>query len=186
MAMTQWKIDGGHSGVHFSVRHLVIATVRGRFHGIEGEVSLDENDLTSAVVDVRIDAASIDTANPQRDGELRSERFFDVEKFPRLAFRSRRIERAKGDSLCIVGDLTLHGVTREVVLDADFAGFVVDHRGNRRAAASIRGAVLRSDFGMSFHAVLENGGLVVSDRIEIAIDVEALALAANPAQPSAT
>src|SRR5262249_13050856 len=115
MSTGTWKIDEGHSGIHFTAKHLVVATVRGQFRRFGGELSLDEGDMTRSSVSVSIEPGSVDTGNPPRDADLRSPNFFDAEKFPTAVFRSKRIERAAGDSYRVVGDLTIRGVTREVV-----------------------------------------------------------------------
>jgi polyisoprenoid-binding protein YceI len=175
-----WNIDGAHSDIHFSVRHMVVAKVRGAFTKWSAELDLDEKDLTRSKVKVAIDAASIDTRNEQRDGHLRSPDFFDVARFPEITFASKRIER-DGEDYRVTGDLTIHGVTREVVLAAELGGFGVDPWGNRRAAFSGKATLDRKDFGLTWNQLLETGGVLVSDKVEIGFDVEAVAQAAQRA-----
>ena len=179
MNADSWKIDDVHSGIHFTVKHLVVATVRGQFRRFGAELAIDPADLTRSSVVVTIDAASIDTGTAQRDGDLRSANFLDADKFSSLTFRSRKIELAANDGYRIVGDLTIRGVTREVALDTQFGGFVVDPWGNRRAGFTARASIQRSDFGMVWNQALEAGGVVVSDRVDIAIEVEALSQASR-------
>lgn len=170
-ARTTWSIDPTHSNVEFSVRHMMIATVKGRFGDVQGRVEFDESDPTTATIDVTIDAASVDTRTPQRDEHLRSADFFDVEKFPTLTFKSRTVS-AKGDDLKVTGDLTLHGHTREVVLDVTPLGRQSDPWGGVRAGFEATGKIKRSDFGLTWNQALETGGVVVSDDVKIALDIE--------------
>ena len=174
-----WTLDTAHSGIAFSVRHMVVAKVRGRFASWSGKVELDEGDLTHSQVDVEIDARSIDTGNAQRDEHLRSKDFFDVERFPTLRFQSRKIETVGADRLEVVGDLTLHGVTREVTLAVERGGQAKDPWGNRRAGFSATASIQRSDFGLVWNQALETGGVLVADRIDIELDVQAVQSAAR-------
>ena len=169
-----WKIDNAHSEVHFAVRHMVVAKVRGRFNTWSGALDLDEKDLGRSSVTVDIDAASIDTSNGQRDGHLRGPDFFDAEKFPKLSFRSKRVERAGKDRYRVVGDLTIRDVTREVVLDTEALGIGKDPWGNDRAAFSASASIDRREFGLTWNQVLEAGGVLVGDKIEIGIELQAV------------
>jgi polyisoprenoid-binding protein YceI len=175
---SKWNIDGTHSGIQFSVRHMMLAKVRGSFTEWKADLDLDETDLTRSKVAVTIDATSISTSNAQRDGHLRSPDFFDVEKFPSLTFTSKAVKKTGEDTFEIAGDLTIRDVTRQVTLQAELGGFGVDPWGNRRAAFSARAAIDRKDFGLTWNQVLEAGGVLVSDKVEIAIDIEAVAQAA--------
>ncbi len=177
MATNRWDLDVGHSAIHFWVRHMVISKVHGRFARWSGTIDLDEQDLSRSAVDVRIDAASIDTQVSERDAHLRSKDFLDVAAHPEIAFRSKRIEKA-GAGWRVVGDLALHGVVREVTLEAEYAGTAKDPWGNRRAGFTARTALDRKDFGLVWNAALETGGVLVGDKVEIAIEVEAVAKAA--------
>jgi polyisoprenoid-binding protein YceI len=174
---SHWKIDEAHSTLGFSAKHLVVATVGGQFRRWNAELELDEADITQSSVVVTVEAASLDTGHAQRDGHLRSADFFDVENFPLLTFRSRRIERAGNDTYRLVGALTMRAVTREVTLLMQHGGFVRDPWGARRVGFAASGSVQRSDFGMQWNQVLDAGGVVVGDRIEIVIAVEAVAAA---------
>lgn len=169
--LTQWAIDAAHSHVEFSVRHLMIATVKGRFANVEGTIVIDESDPTRSDVDVTIDAASIDTRVAQRDEHLRSADFFDVARHPSLVFKSRRVER-QGDALKVVGDLTIRDVTREVTLDVTSQGQQTDPWGGQRAGFEATGRIKRSDFGLTWNQALETGGVMVGDEVKIAIDLE--------------
>ena len=173
-----WNIDPVHSGVQFTIRHMVVSKVRGRFGKYNGAVQLDEGDIARSVVEVTIDASSIDTGAPDRDVHLRSPDFFDVEKFPVIRYRSKRIERLGGDRFRIIGDLTLREVSREVALEVEYLGRSKDPWGNERAGFTAKASIDRKDFGLRWNQVLEAGGVLVGDRVEIEIDVEAVKTAA--------
>lgn len=181
MARNTWNIDTTHSGIHFSVRHMVFAKVRGRFANWSGTVELDENDISRSVVDVEIDAGSIDTGVTDRDNHLRSGDFFDAEAFPKLRFRSKRIESVGGERYQIVGDLTIRGVTREVVLETEYGGQAKDPWGNQRAAFTATTSLNRKDFGLTWNQVLETGGLLVGERVDIELEVQAVHMATSQA-----
>ena len=168
-----WNIDVSHSAIHFYVRHMVISKVHGRFAKWSGSLQVDEQDLTRSSVDVRIDASSIDTQVAERDAHLRSADFLDVAKHPEMTFRSRRIERA-GDGYRVFGDLELHGIVRPIVLDAEFAGTGKDPWGNERAGFSAKASLDRREFGLVWNAALETGGVLVGEKVEIAIELEAV------------
>jgi polyisoprenoid-binding protein YceI len=175
---TKWNLDGTHSGINFAVRHMVVSKVRGRFAAFVGTLDLDEADLTQSTIDVTIDASSIDTGTAQRDDHLRSADFFDVEKFPTLRFRSKRIEKAGKAGFHVIGDLTIRDVTREVLLDVNYGGRGKDPWGNKRAGFSARATIDRKDFGLHWNQVLETGGLLVGDKVDIELDVQAVKAAA--------
>jgi polyisoprenoid-binding protein YceI len=177
MATNQWDIDVGHSAIHFWVRHMLISKVHGRFARWSGAIQLDEADLTRSTVDVRIDAASIDTQVADRDAHLKSADFLDVAKHPEITFRSKRIEKA-GEGYRVVGDLALHGVVREVTLEAEFAGSAKDPWGNQRAGFSAKASLDRRDFGLVWNAALETGGVLVGEKVDIAIELEGVKKAA--------
>jgi polyisoprenoid-binding protein YceI len=172
--MERWEIDSGHSGIHFSVRHLVVAKVRGQFTRWSGTVQAPEGDLSRGTVEVVIDASSIQTGVSDRDAHLRSADFFDVEQHPEIRFRSTRVEPASRGALRLWGELTIRGVTREVALEVEYAGRAQDPWGNERAGYSARTSIDRSDYGLTWNQVLETGGVMVGDRIEIEIEVEAV------------
>jgi polyisoprenoid-binding protein YceI len=171
-ALTTWSIDPAHSHVEFAVKHLMIATVRGRFAIVQGTVRTDDADPSKAGVEVEIDADSIDTRQAQRDAHLKSADFFDVETFPKLTFKSTRIDGVDGDAFKLTGDLTIHGVTRPVTLDVTSEGRGKDPWGGERAGFSATGKIKRSEFGLTWNQVLETGGFAVGDDIKITLDVE--------------
>ncbi|MPY87999.1 MAG: polyisoprenoid-binding protein [Luteitalea sp.] len=172
---TIWNIDPSHSSLEFSVRHLMIATVKGRFSDVTGRVVSDDSDLTTSQVEVAVGVNSIDTREAQRDAHLRSPDFFDVEKFPTLTFRSTRITDVSNGTFKLVGDLTMHGGTREIVLDVTTEGRGKDPWGGDRAGFSATTKIKRSDFGLVWNQVLETGGVAVGDEVKIAIDLELVA-----------
>ena len=175
---TTWTIDPAHSSVEFSVRHLMITTVRGRFTGVQGTLALDEADPAKSTVEVVIDAATIDTREPQRDAHLRSADFFDVEKFPTLTFRSTKLDGSSADRFSLAGDLTIHGVTRPVVLDVQREGQIKDAWGGIRTGFTATTKIKRSDFGLTWNQLLEAGGVTVSDEVKISLDVQFVSAAA--------
>ncbi len=179
MATNLWDIDVGHSAIHFWVRHMVISKVHGRFAKWSGTIALDEQDLIRSSVDVRIDATSIDTQVADRDAHLKSADFLDVAVHPEITFKSKRIQKAAG-GYRVVGDLGLHGVVREVTLEAEFAGIGKDPWGNQRAGFSAKVALDRRDYGLVWNAALETGGLLVGEKVEIAIELEAVKKVAAP------
>ena len=178
MTNERWEIDSSHSGIHFSVRHLVIAKVRGQFGRWSGTVRVPDGDFTRAAVDVRIDAASIDTGVADRDTHLKSADFFDVATYPEITFRTDRVESLSADRLRLVGPLTMKGVTREVNFEVTSHGQANDPWGNRRAAFTATTAVDRREFGLTWNQALETGGFVVGDRVEIEVELEAVRQAA--------
>jgi polyisoprenoid-binding protein YceI len=172
-ATSTWQVDPNHSAAQFAVRHLAISTVRGAFTKVNGTVQFDDRDISKSSVDVTIDAASVDTRVADRDKDLRSDRFFDVEKYPTLTFKSTKVEQAAPGKLKVTGDLTVHGVTKQVVLDVEGpTPPVKDPWGNQRAAANASTKINRQDFGVKWNAKMDNGGWVVGDDVEITIDVE--------------
>jgi len=178
MAIERWEIDSSHSGIHFSVRHLVIARVRGQFIRWTGTVLAPEGDFSRATVDVAIDASSIDTSVADRDAHLKSADFFDVATYPELTFKTSRVEPQRDGRLRLVGDLTIKGVAREVALEVEHHGLAKDPWGNERAAFTAKTSVDRKDFGLTWNQVLETGGVMVGDRVDIEIEVEAVRQAA--------
>jgi polyisoprenoid-binding protein YceI len=167
-----WRLDPAHTAVEFAVRHLMIATVRGRFTQFRGEARLDPADPTGAELRVTIDAASITTGNADRDAHLRSPDFFDVERFPTLTFQSRRVERVRDGRFRLVGDLTIRDVTREVALEVRPEGQGRDPWGTERLGYRAETQINRPDFGLTWNQALEAGGVLVSDEVRITLDVE--------------
>ena len=169
---TNWQIDAAHTNVEFAVRHLMISTVRGRFGEVSGTLSLDPNDPTAATAEVTIKTASIDTRQEQRDAHLRSADFFEAERYPVITFRSNRIEGDTESEFLLHGDLTIRGVTREIVLNVTRDGQGTDPWGGQRVAFSATGKIDRKAFGLTYNQALETGGVVVGEEIKISIDAE--------------
>jgi polyisoprenoid-binding protein YceI len=170
---TQWQIDPAHSAAHFSVRHLMISNVRGEFTNISGSALFDPADLSKSSVEVTIEAASLSTREPQRDQHLRSGDFFDVEKYPTLKFRSTRLEPRGEEYFKLTGELTIHGVTKEVTFDMEGpTPTVKDPWGNVRAGVTGSTKINRKDFGLVWNAVVEGGGIMVGDEVKITIEAE--------------
>ncbi len=169
---TRWTIDPAHTNVEFGVRHLMISTVKGRFAGVEGQVTLPDGDPVAAQIAVSIDAASIDTGVGQRDDHLRSPDFFDAARFPQLTFRSKRIERIDADTLRVIGDLTIRDQTREVQLLTRELGTGSDPWGGERSGFSATTRINRRDFGLNWNQTLEAGGLLVGEEVSITLDVQ--------------
>ena len=167
-----WQLDPAHSSVEFSVKHLMITTVKGSFTGVQAEVVSNENAPGKPIVTTTIDAATITTKNDQRDAHLRSPDFFDVEKYPTITFAGKRIDgNALGD-FKLVGDLTMHGVTKEITLDGSFEGQAKDPWGGTRASYALTGKIRRADFGLTWNQALEAGGVVVSDEVKISVEAQ--------------
>jgi polyisoprenoid-binding protein YceI len=171
-AAGKWDIDPSHSTVEFVVRHLMVSKVRGRFGSFSGTLSITDDPALSSV-DVVIDSASIDTRDQQRDGHLRTPDFLDVENFPHITFTSTHVEGA-GSSWQVTGDLTIHGVTRSVVLDVEYAGTTKDPWGGQRAGFSATTEIDREDFGLSWNVALEAGGFLVGKKVKIELEIEAV------------
>jgi polyisoprenoid-binding protein YceI len=170
---TTWNLDPVHSVAEFKVKHMMISNVKGQFTGISGVLTLDETDVANSRVEATIDASSINTRETQRDTHLTSADFFDVEKFPTLSFHSKLVKRTGDDELAVTGDLTIHGVTREVVFKVEgptTAG--KDPWGNTRIGLSAVTRINRKDFGLTWNAVLETGGILVGDEVTITLDVQ--------------
>ena len=175
LAETVWDIDPAHTSAQFSIRHMMISNVRGEFSKISGTVRGDQADPTKAQIEATIDASSIDTREPKRDEHLKSPDFFDVAKYPTMTFKSKKIEKAGENRYKVTGDLTLHGVTREVVLDVNGpTPPMKDPRGNLRAGAEATTKIDRKDFGLTWSKTLDGGGVMVGDEVAITIDVEAV------------
>jgi polyisoprenoid-binding protein YceI len=169
---TKWQIDQAHSNVEFAVRHLMISNVKGRFGDIAGAITLDPENPRSALVDVTLQTASIDTRQEQRDAHLRSADFLDVEKWPTITFRGKRVDGDTDSEFRLYGDLTIRDVTRPIVLDVTKEGEGADPWGNQRTAFSATTKINRRDFGLTYNMALETGGVVVGEEIKISVDVE--------------
>ena len=170
-----WQIDPAHTNVEFTVRHMMISNVKGQFQKTSGTVTINGSDPTSAKIDATIDATSIDTRVDKRDAHLKSPAFLDVDKFPTITFKSNKVEADGPGKWKVKGDLTLHGVTKPVVLEVESTGTpITDPMGNTRAGASATTKISRKDFGLTWNQPLETGGVMVGDEVAISIDVEAI------------
>ncbi len=173
MAADTYKLDLAHTHIGFAVKHMVISTVRGDFKEFEGTIAYDESDITKSSVEVTIKTASINTGNERRDNHLKSAEFFDVEKYPAITFKSKAIKKTD-DGFVAVGDLTIHGVTKEVEVPFQFSGKITDPWGNTRIGAEGALTINRQDFGISWNNKLDNGGLVVGNDVKIEFSLEAI------------
>ncbi len=180
MNVERWEIDSSHSGIHFAVRHLLISKVRGRFSRWAGTVAVPDGDWGRATVDVVIDASSIETGVARRDTHLRAADFLDVRRHAEITFRTLKLTAPEAGRLRIVGELTIKGRTGEVTLEVEHNGITLDPWGNERAGFAATSTFDRRDFGITGNVALDSGGVVIGERIEVEIDVEAVK------QPGAT
>ena len=181
--MTTWQIDPAHSSIELAVKHMMFTTVRGRFKEFKGTIEVDESNPDSASVNVEIAAASIDTGVADRDTHLRSADFLDVERYPAITFRSKRVEGAmssEGDNFRLIGDLTIRDTSMEVALDCRYEGRGQDPWGGERAGASAKTRIDRREWGLRWNQALETGGILVANEVRIEIEVQAVK--AVPAQ----
>ena len=170
-----WQIDPMHTSVEFTVRHMMISNVKGTFEMTSGTITVEGSDPTTAKIDAVIDASSINTRVERRDADLKSPDFLDVAKYPTITFKSTKVEAAGEGKWKVTGNLTLHGVTKPVVLDVESTGAPIhDPMGNTRAGASATTKINRKDFGLTYNKTLESGGVMVGDEVSITIDVEAI------------
>jgi polyisoprenoid-binding protein YceI len=167
-----WVIDNVHSEVGFSVRHMMIATVRGSFHKFSGTVEFNEADPVASTVDVTIDVTSVDTRDEKRDGHLKSGDFFDAENFPVMTFKSAKVEKTSDTTGKLHGDLTIRGVTKPVTLDVEYLGQAKSPWGTTSAGFAAKASIDRKDFGLNWNVALETGGILVGDKVNIAIELE--------------
>jgi polyisoprenoid-binding protein YceI len=172
-ATTTWNIDPVHSVAEFKVKHMMISNVKGQFTGVKGVLALDETDLANSHIEASIESASVNTRDAQRDTHLKSADFFDVEKFPALSFQSTRISRVGDQELAVAGNLTIHGITRNVVFNVEGPSAPgKDPWGNTRLGLSATTRINRKDFGLTWNAALETGGILVGDEVTITLDVQ--------------
>lgn len=169
-----WQLDSTHTHVGFSVKHMMVTTVRGQFKTYGGTLRLDTTDFTRSSFEGEIEVASVDTGNADRDNHLRTNDFFDVANHPKITFKSTKIELKDAGEYLVHGDLTIRGVTKNVPLEVEFHGTSKNPYGKTVAGISVRGAVNRKDFGVSFNAVLETGGVAVGEKVKLEIEVEAI------------
>jgi polyisoprenoid-binding protein YceI len=171
--MSTYQIDTAHSSAQFKVRHMMIANVKGEFDKVSGTVNFDPANPTASTVEASIDVSTISTRDEQRDGHLKSADFLDVEKYPSITFKSKKVTSTGGDSFSVVGDLTIRDITKEVTLNVEeLTGEAKDPWGNMRRGATAKTRVNRKDFGMSFNVALEAGGFLVGEDVDLTIDVE--------------
>lgn len=173
MAKSIWNVDLTHSSLDFSIRHMMIAKVKGSFHAFEAHIEADPTDLTTADVRFSIDLNSIDTRNSDRDAHLRTADFFDVEKYPKMTFESTQIVKTGEGEYDVTGNVSLHGVTRPETFSVTFEGAGKDPWGNEKVGFSGQGSFKRSDYGLTWNAALETGGVLVGDEVKISIELEA-------------
>ncbi|HEX8924730.1 MAG TPA: YceI family protein [Terriglobales bacterium] len=172
-AVSTWSIDPVHSVAEFKVKHMMISNAKGQFTGVSGTLSLDEADVTNSKIEASIDAASVNTREPQRDAHLKSADFFDVEKFPTLSFKSSSVKRIGDGELAVEGELTIHGVTRSVVFTVEGPTAPgKDPWGNTRIGISATTKINRKDYGLTWNAALETGGILVGEEVTITLDVQ--------------
>ena len=168
-----WKSDPNHASVQFAVRHLMVATVRGTFDKFDVTATIDENDVSQSSVEATIEVASVNTRNEKRDNHLRGADFFDVTKHPTITFKSRTVEKVQDNAYKVTGELTLMGVTREVVLEVTGSPqAITDLRGKPRLGGAATTTINRTDYGLSRNSVLESGGVAIGEEVEITIDIE--------------
>ncbi len=169
-----WVVDRVHSLVEFSAKHMMVATVKGRFDAFEGTLHINEEQPENSRVTASVDVASIDTAEPQRDAHLRSDDFFNAEKFRQMTFHSKRVEKVDDEHWRVIGDLTIRDVTKEVVLDTEYEGQIKDAFGKQRAGFTATVQVNRKDFGLNWNGIIETGGVIVGDKVKIALHISAV------------
>ncbi len=169
-----WTLDTVHTHVGFSVKHMMVATARGQFKSYSGTLNLDEKDFSKSTFEGEIDVESVDTGNADRDKHLRTNDFFDVPNHPKIRFKSTKIEPKSESEFVVYGDLTIRGVTKPIALDVEFSGTSKNPYGKTVAGFSAHGTVNRKDFGVSFNAVLETGGIAVGEKVKIEVEVEAV------------
>ena len=173
MALQKWAVDVAHSSVDFSIKHMMIATVKGAFHQFSADVEADVNDLTTANIGFSVNVASIDTRNGDRDNHLRSGDFFDAENHPEMTFRSTSVKKTGDGEYDVTGDLTIRGTTKAATFAVTYEGSGKDPWGNEKVGFSVKGTILRSDYGLTWNAALETGGVLVGDSVKITLDIEA-------------
>lgn len=172
MATTIWQLDPAHTNVNFRVKHLVIATVRGKFNQFSSTVTSEGADLTTAKIEFTLDAASLDTGLSDRDNHLRSDDFFNSEKYPEIRFVSQTIQKSGENEYRLDGQLTIRDITKPLSLRVEYGGQVVDPWGQTRAVFEVTGSIRRKEFGLRWDALTEAGGAVVSDEVKIEVNVQ--------------
>ncbi|MCF6214448.1 MAG: YceI family protein [Flavobacteriaceae bacterium] len=171
-AQTTWKVDNVHSTVRFSIAHMVISEIEGNFTSFSGTITNEKADFSDAKINFTIDANSIYTRNKKRDGHLKSADFFDVVKYPSLTFKSTSLQKKDAKHFILTGYFTMHGVRKLVKLDLLAAGTIKDNNGNLKAGFKVTGTLKRSDFGLKYNSVMDNGGVVIGDEVSFSIKLE--------------
>ncbi len=170
--MANWNLDTAHSEIEFKVRHMMISTVKGQFGSFQINLNSDSEDISQSTVEVSIDASSVDTKSEQRDQHLKSADFFNVEDYPNISFRSTSVEKKSSDEYRVTGDLTIKDVTKSVTFDAELGGVAKDPWGNAKVGFTVTGKINRNDFGLTWNAALETGGVMVSDEVKFSADIQ--------------
>lgn len=173
MTKAKWAVDASHSSIDFSVKHMMIAKVKGSFQNFNASIEADPTDLTTATIEFNVDLASVDTKNADRDNHLRSADFFDVENHPSMTFKSASISKTDDGEYDVTGDLTIHGTTKQETFKVVFEGQGKDPWGNEKVGFSAEGSINRSDYGLVWNAALETGGVLVGDQVKISLEIEA-------------
>ncbi|SEC27062.1 YceI family protein [Paenibacillus sp. GP183] len=173
MAKSHWNVDASHSSIDFTIKHMMIAKVKGSFNSFEAQIEADPDDLTTANVQFSIDLSSIDTRNADRDNHLRTGDFFDIEQYPRMTFQSTSITKKGEGEYNVTGNVSLHGVTRPESFTVSFEGAGKDPWGNEKVGFSGNGSLKRSDYGLTYNAALETGGFLIGDEVKVSIEIEA-------------
>lgn len=174
MATTKWAIDPTHSEIGFKVKHMMFTNVSGKFQTYEADITTEDDDFTKSNISFSADVASINTNNADRDGHLKSADFFDAENFPKLAFVSSSFKKIDDENYELTGNLSLHGVTKTVVLPAELSGLMKDPWGNTKAGLNISGKINRKDWGLNWNSALETGGVLVSEDVKLNIELQLL------------
>lgn len=167
-----WAFDIAHSSINFSISHLVISEINGRFDKFEGTVTSSKDDFSDAKIEISIDVASINTDDKKRDAHLKNADFFDVEKYPKIKFVSKSMKKISDNKYKLTGSFSMHGVTKDITLDAKYGGTIKDPWGNTKAGFKISGTLNRTDWGLKYNSVLEAGGLMIGEEIEITCKIE--------------
>lgn len=172
---TTWEIDSVHSSAEFAIKHMMISTVRGRFNHVEGTIEFDPENPAASKVSAKIDASSIATGQEQRDAHLRSADFFEVERWPYMTFESTKVDVKDDSHSKVTGNLTIRDVTKEVTLDVEYLGKIVDTFGKERVGFEARGKINRKDFGLNWNQMIEAGGVMVGDNVDFTLNIAATA-----------
>lgn len=171
-AQSVWNFDKAHSSVHFTIKHMVISEVEGQFTKFNGEIKTTKDDFSDAKINFTVDVNSVSTDNEKRDNHLKSADFFDVEKFPTMTFVSTSVEKVSNGNYNLKGNLTLHGVTKQITLKMSYGGTIKDPWGNTRAGLKVSGTINRVNFGLKYNSTMEAGGLLIGEDVNITCKVE--------------